>query len=335
MTHEDFSRQEEIKHWSNRSFGLVIAGFFMIATGRPLVRARPARWRPIGMAALFAALASYPSSLAEPQEVPFSVPRFWPSGAEGAVSLTFDDGMPSQLDRAVPILDRLGLKGTFYVTPGYSKSWDYNVERWRGLAANGHELANHTDKHPCSCQNDFRHGGDYCLEKLDIKEIERAIDDAERSLQNLTSLPASARSFAYPCYNTDVGAGTSRRSYVPEVVKRYSAARAGWDSSSRDNDPATVDLSYVFAFAADGQKAQQVIANVEDSLHRGRWAVIVFHGIGTEWNVIDTVEFGRLIQYLANNRHRIWIAPFVEVADYIRSNRLPNNPTRAPVRVPR
>jgi peptidoglycan/xylan/chitin deacetylase (PgdA/CDA1 family) len=228
--------------------------------------------------------------------------------------------MPSQLDRALPVLDRLGLKATFYVTPGYALDWDKNVDRWRRLAAEGHELGNHTDKHPCSCQADFRHGSDYCLEKLDIAEIKRAIDDAERLLQALTSLPASARSFAYPCYQSDVGAGIGRTSYVPEVARRYSAARAGLD---KDNDPATVDLSYVYAFTADDHSVDDVIAYIENSLRRGYWAVIVFHGIGAEWDMIDAGDFDRLMDYLAKNQNRIWIAPFVQVANYIRSHRPP------------
>jgi peptidoglycan/xylan/chitin deacetylase (PgdA/CDA1 family) len=198
--------------------------------------------------------------------------------------------------------------------------WDKNVERWRRVSAEGHELGNHTDKHPCSCQADYRHGSDYCLEKLDMTEIERAIDDAEQSLQALTSQPASARSFAYPCYQTDVGAGIGRTSYVPEVARRYLAARVG---SDKDNDPATVDLSYVYAFTADDHSLNEIIAHIEYSLRRGRWAVIVLHGIGAEWDTMDAGEFDRLVQYLANNRRRIWIAPFVEVAAYVRSHRPP------------
>lgn len=41
----------------------------------------------------------------------------WPSGFKCAVSLTFDDGLPSQLKVAVPLLDRYGVKATFYVNP--------------------------------------------------------------------------------------------------------------------------------------------------------------------------------------------------------------------------
>src|SRR5438093_9339984 len=58
MTHEDFSsRHQQTKPSSNRSFGLIIASFFLIVTFWPLVRAEPVRWWALGVAAVFAALA--------------------------------------------------------------------------------------------------------------------------------------------------------------------------------------------------------------------------------------------------------------------------------------
>ena len=57
MTHENFSRQEDIKSSSDRSFGLVIATVFLIITLWPLIRGEPARWWALAVAAVFAALA--------------------------------------------------------------------------------------------------------------------------------------------------------------------------------------------------------------------------------------------------------------------------------------
>jgi Saxitoxin biosynthesis operon protein SxtJ len=57
MTHEDFSRQEEITPSSDRSFGLVIAIFFLIVGFWPLAHAEPVRWWALGAAAMFAVLA--------------------------------------------------------------------------------------------------------------------------------------------------------------------------------------------------------------------------------------------------------------------------------------
>jgi hypothetical protein len=65
MTHEDFSRQEEMKPSSDRNFGLVIAVFFLIVTFWPLFRAQPVRWWAFSLAAMFAVLAVlWPAPLA-------------------------------------------------------------------------------------------------------------------------------------------------------------------------------------------------------------------------------------------------------------------------------
>ena len=57
-----------------------------------------------GMAALAAARRA--------QAVPR---RPWPNGARAAVSLTYDDGLNSQLDCALPQLEAAGFRATFFL----------------------------------------------------------------------------------------------------------------------------------------------------------------------------------------------------------------------------
>ena len=54
MTHEDLSRQEEVKPSSDRGFGLVIAAFFLLVGLWPLVHAQPVRWWALGLGVVFA-----------------------------------------------------------------------------------------------------------------------------------------------------------------------------------------------------------------------------------------------------------------------------------------
>src|SRR5688572_13336353 len=70
----------------------------------------------------------------------------WPDGRRAAIVLTYDDALVSQLDHAVPALDAAGLKGTFYLM---GRSSGLIVDRWRAVAASGHELGNHSINHPC------------------------------------------------------------------------------------------------------------------------------------------------------------------------------------------
>ncbi len=214
-----------------------------------------------------------------------------------------------------PVAEELVLRD---VVPTYSVNWIKHAPAWRQLSVEGHGVSNHTDTHPCTCQSDFRHGGNYCTEKLGLPEIGRVVDDAERALRQLTLQPPARRSFAYPCYNSDIGAGPTRTSYVPEIAKRYSAARIGL---GKDNDPETVDLLYVYALEADQFTPEEMIARIESAMRSGRWVVLVFHGIGAEWNSVTTADLERVLEYLEKNRPRIWVAPFIDVADRIRTHR--------------
>ena len=69
-------------------------------------------------------------------------------GKKAAVVLTYDDALNVHLDNAIPLLDSLGLKGTFYLT-AFAPAIKNRIGDWRKVAANGHELGNHTLFHPC------------------------------------------------------------------------------------------------------------------------------------------------------------------------------------------
>lgn len=69
-------------------------------------------------------------------------------GKKCAVVLTYDDGLDVHLTNAIPALDSLGLKATFYIA-NYNGKLQSQIPRWRAAATKGHELANHTIFHPC------------------------------------------------------------------------------------------------------------------------------------------------------------------------------------------
>ena len=70
-------------------------------------------------------------------------PFVWPGGARAAINLTYDDAINSQLDHALPALNKYGLKGTFNLVLS-SEATAKRLDEWRRAAEQGHELANHT-----------------------------------------------------------------------------------------------------------------------------------------------------------------------------------------------
>jgi len=111
-----------------------------------------------------------------------AVPPATAAGPRTTVSLTFDDADASQLT-ALPILQRYGMKATFFVPSGFVGAAGYMTRSDLGnLKAAGHEIGGHTVNHPD-------------LATLPADEAKRQIC-TDRS--TLTSWGFSVRSFAYP-----------------------------------------------------------------------------------------------------------------------------------------
>ena len=81
-----------------------------------------------------------------PSVAPARVCR-WSGGKQAAASLRFDDSHPTHAEVAVPMLNEMGLIGTFLVNPG-NDSYKKHQALWEGpILQRGHELANHTWNH--------------------------------------------------------------------------------------------------------------------------------------------------------------------------------------------
>ena len=70
----------------------------------------------------------------------------WPQGKSAAIVLSYDDALASQLDIAIPQLDAVRLKGTFFLDGDVTAA---EKLRWRKAQQAGHELGNHSYFHPC------------------------------------------------------------------------------------------------------------------------------------------------------------------------------------------
>lgn len=232
----------------------------------------------------------------------------WPDGCRGAVSLTFDDGMTSQLKIAVPMLNDHGLQGTFYVNPR-GDDWQERLAPWRDAARAGHEIGNHTMAHPCT--RAFRDTAEPSgLEALSLEELEVDVVEAERRLR--VAIPEQPeRSFCYPCYQDFVGEGTERRSYVPVIARHFIAARAKGEVA---NHPASCTLHHLSSWPAERFWGPTLVGLAERAASQGRWTILTFHGINQGHLTVSEVDFKELCEHLHRHRERIWTAPVVVVA---------------------
>ncbi len=105
------------------------------------------------------------------------------------VSLTFDDSWRSQYTGALPILDKYGVKSTWYSLTGTFTDPQYMTQaQLQAVFNDGQEIASHTVTHPH-------------LPTLTLAQIDQELSASKATLQGLVG-PTSALNFATPYINT-------------------------------------------------------------------------------------------------------------------------------------
>lgn len=250
--------------------------------------------------------------LAASATVSAAEPFPWPHGARAAVSLAYDDAIDSQLDNALPALDRFGLKGSFYLTLA-NPSLMNRLDEWRAAAAHGHELGNHTLFHPCSSSAP---GHGWVTPELDLDTLSAARMVSQVRLAN-TMLHAidgrTERTFTVPC--GDVKA--QGVDYVALVKPEFVAIKLGGGGVIPDMDK--LDPSAVPVTAPEGLTGGQLIAFVKEAAAKGTMMNFTFHGIGGDYISTSKQAHEELLAWLAAHRDVVWTDTFMNLMKYVKT----------------
>ena len=232
-------------------------------------------------------------------------------GKKCAVVLTYDDALNQHLDNAIPVLDSLSLKATFYVT-AFSQSMQTRLNDWKKLAVNGHELGNHTLYHPCIGGK----GREWVSPDYDMNNytVRRMVDETRMTNLFLQALDGKTkRTFAFTCGDMKIGDS----SFINAMKKDFLAARAVRAQMHKINE---IDLYNVDCYMVNGETAEQMIEWVKKASETNSLLVILFHGVGGGNALNVSIEAHRgFLQYLKKNEKDLWIAPMLEVAEHIKS----------------
>jgi peptidoglycan/xylan/chitin deacetylase (PgdA/CDA1 family) len=237
--------------------------------------------------------------------------RAWPGGARGAVSLTYDDGLNSQLDNAVPELKRLGLKATFFLT---EENAHWRLPDWEALAHDGNEVANHTMTHPCALSG-------YSTGRFEQAEIDRM----EGYLDNNFGADR-ARTFAYPCGYLGIGKGGRHARYARyRRVLEHDGVVAARTTAGGPNRPqeAVADPLHLHGFEPtyEGDGVAPAIRYLNETVAQGGWAILVFHDVLPQWRNdgdASVATHNRILAHVA--ALDVWCAPMGQVFDYVQGH---------------
>lgn len=213
---------------------------------------------------------------------------------KAVVSLTFDDGLRSQFERAVPVLDRYGLPATFFLvantdaifTDGWAEEngfewhkidWSHDdIRLLNGMIQRGHEIGAHTITH-----------------KREFIAANPTFEAAESKRLIEEWLGIEIPSFCYPFYDT------IQVLKEPTIKAGFRQARAGRENSYYDSVD-SLDL-----FAVDCRQILQTGEDISAWIRPGCWHVVTYHGIGGDqdgWVPLTETEFIRQMEGLARLR---------------------------------
>ena len=232
-----------------------------------------------------------------------------------AVILTYDDGLNVDLINAIPALDSVGLKATFYISD-YFNGLNAQVFKWRKAADEGHELGNHTVWHPCE---GGQPGREFVKPESDLNNytVNRMVKEI-RTMNNILKAidGKNKRTFAYPCGDTKI----HDTAYIDPLKNEFSAAR-GVTPEMLPIDK--INLYDIGCYTVNGQTGEQLINLVKQAIASHTLLVFLFHGVGGEHSLNVSLEVHReLLYFLEQNQQNIWIAPMTDVAEFIKQSQM-------------
>ncbi len=237
----------------------------------------------------------------------------WPNGAKAAVSLAYDDALNSHLDHALPALNKLNLKASFYLTLS-SPTVNNRLAEWRSTAKQGHELGNHTINHACKGSLPAREWvpAHNDLDKKQFAEIIREIKTANTFLKAIDG--ETIRTFTVPCADQVV----ENKNYVRALHDAFVGIKS--HVGKIPHDSASINIMNAAVWAPLGNTGVELIAYAQQAALHGTIANFTFHGIGGDYLSVSKKAHQELLNYLADNKNIYWVDTYRNISLYIKKN---------------
>jgi peptidoglycan/xylan/chitin deacetylase (PgdA/CDA1 family) len=224
----------------------------------------------------------------------------------GAVSITFDDGYPSQINNGVAQLNARGLKGTFFlITDWVGIAWQPwpNWSAWQTVADQGHEVASHTVTHPY-------------LSTVSEEQMRLEFSISQALInQNIVGHPCITLAYPYADSNDLV---------QTVVADYYVAARGSWAHEGGfvnyyESGQNRYDVYHPLNFYNTGSIPMDTRDitdgdfnfELDEAALNHAWLTLMFH------DVPDAAAFASILDYV-QGKDIYWIDTFGNVARYMK-----------------
>ena len=120
------------------------------------------------------------------------------------VMIQFDDWFPAQYELAVPVLDRYGLTGTFFIITSYVKD-DADRAKVRDTAGRGHYIGSHSVNHFQLAQPICLGPGSFCCHEYrpcSEADVREELAGSRRQLEDMIGAPVNALAWPWGSANS-------------------------------------------------------------------------------------------------------------------------------------
>ena len=234
----------------------------------------------------------------------------WPNNAKAAISLAYDDALNSQLDHALPALNKLNLKASFYLTLS-SPTVNERLEEWRSTAKQGHELGNHSINHACrgSLPNREWVHPHNDLDKKQFDEIIQEIHTANTFLKAIDG--ETLRTFTVPCTDQFV----ENKNYVHALHESFVGIKSHVGNVPQNHS--SIDVMDAAVWSPSGNSGAELIAYAKQAALYGTIANFTFHGVGDDYLSVSSKAHQELLDFLVKNKNIYWVDTYRNISLYI------------------
>jgi len=238
------------------------------------------------------------------------------AGFKAAVSYTFDDSQPSQIDH-YPELKKQRVRVTYYIAPNANKYPGYDAT-WRDAVAQGSEIGNHTTHH-CKAAELADNDPKTCPAGLGSAGAE--FDDTSDYIRTRIG-QSGVWTAAYPFGDTD---------YKAVAASRFFVVRGVWPGMTAPGTASDALNLPITGFPGDpkspgGDPVSTFNAAMDMALGQGRWVIYLVHTVlpSPKHNWGGGEDIGAITGNMAYGKSfgTMWIDSVVNIGAYWRGQQL-------------
>lgn len=204
-----------------------------------------------------------PNPTATPTTAPSATPSTPPIGGGGSnsfnralVTLTFDDASQSQFLNGWPVMQKYGMKGTFYMTTGSLDGYWYMIpDQIKQLYNGGNHIAAHTLTHAN-------------LTTVSSAQLAKELAEPQAYLQNLIGAPVADFATPYGAFNTT----------VINAIKNYYRSHRGVDEGLNSKSNFNI-FNLLVRNVYNTTTAANVTNWVNQAKQSNSWLILVYHEV--------------------------------------------------------